>query len=258
MSELSKRILTALFLVVAVWGWYFHMPRPWFEGTLALLGFVTSCELLKLMKLHRPIIYMLASLLLWAAFFYQPHIGLLLLLVFVWFMLFVLNSRFKKHSLANFTATVWMFCWLFAFAYAITDTHDSAFGRGLIIGTCLAVWASDIAAYFVGRQWGQNKLCPAISPGKSIEGLLGGLLFGIPVAVFCWTTWGVLPLLTAVLLACCAIIAGVLGDLSESSLKRMVGAKDSGRLLPGHGGLLDRLDAIMMAVPLVWVIWSML
>jgi len=258
MNELSKRIITALLLVLMVWAWYFHAPQLWFSGGLALLGFITTCELVMLMQLHRPAAYILSALILWVSFFYQPHFGQLLLIVFVWFFLFVISSRKQVSSFANFIGAVWMFSWLFAFAYVINTTHASASGQGLIIGACLAVWTSDIAAFFVGRQWGKNKLCPAISPGKSIEGLLGGLIAGIPVAVVCWTTWNVLPASSALLLAFIAVVAGVLGDLSESSIKRMVSAKDSGKLLPGHGGLLDRTDAIIMAVPVTWVGWCML
>jgi len=258
MNELSKRIITALILVVVVWAWYFHASQFWFTCGLALLGFVTTCELVILMKLHHPAGYILSSLALWIAFFYQPQMGQLLLIVFAWFFLFVLSSRSHASSFANFTGAIWMFSWLFAFAFVIADTHVSEAGQGLIIGVCLAVWASDVAAYFVGRKWGRNKLCPAISPGKSVEGLLGGVIAGVPVATFCWVFWDILPLLPASLLALLIVIAGVLGDLSESSLKRMVGAKDSGRLLPGHGGVLDRMDAIIMAVPVAWVGWSML
>ena len=258
MSELVKRIITALILVVIVWAWYFHASQPWFAGGLALLGFVTTCELVILMKLHQPAGYILSALGLWVAFFYQPQVGQLLLIVVTWFFLFVFSSRRYSPSFSNFIGAVWMFSWLFAFAFVIADTHVSAAGKGLIIGACLAVWASDVAAYFVGRKWGRNKLCPAISPGKSVEGLLGGLVAGIPVAVFCWVSWDILPIVPACVLALIAVVAGVLGDLSESSIKRMIGAKDSGKLLPGHGGMLDRLDAIIMAVPVVWVGWSML
>jgi len=257
-SELSKRIFTALILIVLVWAWYFHVPQPWFVWGMALIGFITTCELVLLMKLYRPSIYISTALVLWAGFALQPHFGQLLLLIFVWFLAFAATSRQTARSFADFFASVWIFAWLFAFAYAIVVTHHSETGRGLVIGACLAVWSSDIAAYFVGRRWGQVKLCPAISPGKSVEGLLGGLLFGIPVAAMIWLPLGVMPALTAILLALVAVIAGVLGDLSESSVKRMAGAKDSGRLLPGHGGVLDRIDAIIMAVPVTWVIWSML
>ena len=115
----------------------------------------------------------------------------------------------------------------------------------------------DSAAYFAGKAIGKNKLCPAISPGKSVQGALGGLLFGVPVAVAIWLYWDVMTVFAGIMLAILTVVAGMLGDLSESAVKRMVGAKDSGRILPGHGGILDRIDAIIMAVPLAWLVWSM-
>jgi len=258
MNELSKRILTALVLLVLVWAWYFHAPALWFNRILALLAWGATCELVLLVRLRRPAIYMLAALPAWLLFSMSPDVSQLLLLAFAWFALFVIFSRHKQHSFADLFAAIWLLCWLFAFSFAISQTHGYESGQALVIGACLAVWTADIAAYFVGKAWGKRKLCPAISPGKSIEGLLGGLLFAVPVAVLCWLQWGILSMPAALALAVVCVFAGVLGDLSESAVKRMVGAKDSGRWLPGHGGILDRIDAIIMAVPVTWAVWSVL
>ena len=256
MNELSKRVLTALALLLLVWAWYFQTPPLWFNRILALLAWGATCELVLLVKLRRPAIYMLVALPAWILFSMSPDLLQLLLLTFVWFAVFVMLSRHKQHSFADLFAAIWLLCWLFAFAFAISQTHGSEAGQALIIGACLAVWTADTAAYFVGRTWGKRKLCPAISPGKSIEGLLGGLLFAVPVAVLCWLQWDILSLPAALALAVICVLAGVLGDLSESAVKRMVGAKDSGCWLPGHGGILDRIDAIIMAVPVTWAVWS--
>jgi len=257
MSELQKRIITAIVLLLAVYGWYVHTASPWFERGMALIGWAASCELVLLVKLRQPLLYIITALTVWTAFAWHPDAALLLLGCFGWFALFVLGSRNQPASFGDFFAAIWMFGWLFVFALAITDTHGSPAGEGLIIGSCLAVWVSDSAAYFVGRAVGKHKLCPAISPGKSVQGAIGGLLFGVPVAVFCWQYWHVLPLSAAILLAFVTVVAGMLGDLSESAVKRMVGAKDSGRLLPGHGGILDRIDAIIMAIPVTWLLWGL-
>lgn len=259
MSELGKRVLTALVLLLLVWGWYFHLPEAWFQVGLALIGWLATCELVFMVRLPRPLPYMLAALPVWTAFAMRPELSPLLLLGFAWFMLFVISSREKGGSFGHFFAAIWLLCWLFVFAFALSRTHESESGRALIIGTCLAVWISDTAAYFVGRRWGRRKLCPAISPGKSVEGVLGAFLFALPAAVFCWVYWwNILSLPAAVMLALIAVLAGVLGDLSESAVKRLVGAKDSGSWLPGHGGILDRIDAIIVAVPMSWIIWGML
>ncbi len=257
MSELSKRIVTATILLLAVYGWYAHTSSPWFERGLALIGWAASCELVLLVKLRQPLLYIITAMAVWIAFAIEPNIALLLLGCFGWFALFVLLSRSKVASFGDFFAAIWIFGWLFVFALAIADTHGSVAGEGLMIGSCLAVWASDSAAYFVGKAIGRHKLCPAISPGKSLQGALGGLLFGAPVAVACWLHWQVLSLWPAIALAIVTIVAGMLGDLSESAVKRMVGAKDSGNLLPGHGGILDRIDAIIMAIPVTWLLWGL-
>jgi len=258
MSELHKRIITAVVLLVVVWAWYFHLASPWFERGLAFFAWLTTCELVLLVQLRRGWMYMLSALPIWLLFSFSADIQWMLLLVFVWFGCFVLESRHKKAAFDHFFTAIWMLGWLFAFAFAVAETHRSMTGQALIIGTCLAVWTSDTAAYFVGKAWGRRKLCPAVSPGKSIEGALGGLLFGMPVAIGYWLYSAVLPLGSALLLAFIAVIAGMLGDLSESSVKRIVGAKDSGRWLPGHGGILDRTDAMLMAIPVTWLVWGFL
>ncbi|MDQ6998764.1 MAG: phosphatidate cytidylyltransferase [Mariprofundus sp.] len=258
MNELSKRIITAVVLLVLVWAWYFNLASPWFERGLAFFGWLTTCELILLIKLRRPWLYMFTALLAWLAFCFSADLQPLLLLIFIWFATMVFDSRQNPPAFDHFFTGIWMLGWLFIFALAIADTHASKTGQDLIVGTCLAVWISDSAAYFVGRAWGKHKLCPAVSPGKSIEGAIGGLVFGVPVAAGYWLYCDALPLFPALLLAIAAVIAGMLGDLSESSAKRIVGAKDSGRWLPGHGGILDRTDAMLMAIPVTWVLWGLL
>jgi phosphatidate cytidylyltransferase len=119
-------------------------------------------------------------------------------------------------------------------------------GTWVVLAMGLA-WGSDTGAYFAGRFFGKRKLAPAISPAKTVEGALGGLLSSILIAVIWSVVWlsDELPLLHAVPLAIVANVAGQSGDLVESLIKRSTGVKDSGAILPGHGGLLDRIDALM-------------
>ena len=144
-------------------------------------------------------------------------------------------------------------------------------GLNALLSVLCLVWAADVAAYFAGRQFGRRKLAPAISPGKSWEGVWGGMV-GVLLLAAAWVTWidpvlsrshglsvfGQLkaglgwPITVLALLALTAL--SVVGDLFESLLKRAVGAKDSSQLLPGHGGVLDRIDALLPVLPAAWAL----
>jgi len=119
------------------------------------------------------------------------------------------------------------------------------------------IWANDIAAYLVGVSVGRRRLAPAISPGKSVEGFVGGLAAAVLVAAVtaAWQGW---PVAGWGGLGLCVAGAGVVGDLSKSTMKRAAGVKDSGALLPGHGGVLDRFDAVLFGVPIGYYLWRWL
>lgn len=118
--------------------------------------------------------------------------------------------------------------------------------------TFFCIWASDAGAYFVGKAIGRTKLWPAISPNKTIEGAVGGLLIAmITAGVFAYCRPELLGYGEAALIGLAAAVAGQLGDLVQSAYKRFRGVKDSGNLLPGHGGVLDRTDSWLIVFPLV-------
>jgi phosphatidate cytidylyltransferase len=126
-------------------------------------------------------------------------------------------------------------------------------GQRPLLLLCLAlVWAADSAAYMVGRRIGKRRLCPQVSPGKTVEGLVGGLAGAALTGLVAGALWRLEGGAIAALVALTTICAGVsvIGDLTESLFKRRAGAKDSSHLLPGHGGVLDRIDALIAAAPL--------
>ncbi|MFC1896341.1 phosphatidate cytidylyltransferase [Thermodesulfobacteriota bacterium] len=122
-----------------------------------------------------------------------------------------------------------------------------------VVFTIALVFAADTGAYYAGSYLGRRKLHPRISPGKTVEGAIGGIAADIAVgAFFKWHFFTTLSWPVCVLLCVCAAVVGQAGDLFESLLKRSAGVKDSGSLLPGHGGILDRIDALLFTAPLVY------
>ena len=135
---------------------------------------------------------------------------------------------------------------------------SQAQGWMLVLFLLVLVWSADSGAYFAGKSWGKTKIAPHISPGKSLEGVLGGLVAVVLVALMGGLlVWRFAPgkLLVWVLLATGVALISVIGDLMESRYKRAAGVKDSGNLLPGHGGVLDRIDAFTAAAPLFVLGW---
>ena len=126
-------------------------------------------------------------------------------------------------------------------------------GEWLIFFLLLVTWASDTGAYYVGTLYGRHRLAPTISPKKTVEGLVGGLIAAIIAGYI--ARWWFLPELSGLdclILATLLTIAGLWGDLAESAMKRTAGMKDSGGILPGHGGMLDRLDSLLFATPVFY------
>ena len=129
----------------------------------------------------------------------------------------------------------------------------------LLLAIFIFIWVNDTGAYLVGSRWGKRRLAPSISPKKSVEGSIGGLILVLLSAVvlrlllFPELSW-----LRILLIATVVAIFGTIGDLFESSLKRQAGVKDSGKLIPGHGGILDRIDSLLLAVPAVYLLLAFL
>jgi phosphatidate cytidylyltransferase len=141
---------------------------------------------------------------------------------------------------------------LFGFQMAIR-TPPTPNGKQWIVFLYFVIWATDIGAYSIGVPFGKRRLYPKVSPKKSVEGLVGGVVFAIGMALLC-RVWFMPPLgiSEAVLLGVVLALVGTLGDLVESLFKRSVGIKDSGSFIPGHGGMLDRMDSMLFAAPVLY------
>ncbi len=127
---------------------------------------------------------------------------------------------------------------------------DFAAGAQWVLFLLILVTATDSGAYFTGRRFGRVKLAPRVSPGKTWEGVIGGLTAGC-LAAWAGAGWFDLPVLPFLLLGVAVIVFSIVGDLTESLLKRRAGVKDSGTLFPGHGGMLDRIDSLTAAAPVL-------
>ena len=127
-------------------------------------------------------------------------------------------------------------------------------GQKWLLFSLAVIFAGDISAYYIGTYFGKHKLCPAVSPGKTIEGSFGGLSANLLIGILAKVIFiPDLEWITCVLFCLSIGIAGQIGDLFESELKRTAGIKDSGALLPGHGGILDRIDALLFAAPVAYL-----
>jgi phosphatidate cytidylyltransferase len=143
------------------------------------------------------------------------------------------------------------------FSYVVRIDEIERTGRELILFTLCLIWAGDMLAYFVGRLLGRLPMAPALSPKKTWEGALANLIGSLLVAVG-FAYWMQLNFSTLLIIGALANIAGQMGDLLQSAFKRGAAVKDSGTLLPGHGGMLDRIDSLVLASPVVWVAFQWL
>ncbi len=255
MSALSRRILTAAILLPLAVGWILYMPSPWFDWTLGLVVMLAIIELLALFSF--PFAWWLATIALAALLLLlmgAAPLSAIFLLILGWLFVALVRGA-SVQVVGELVLAQWVAFWLLAFYWAGAELHGRPGGSYFILGACLGIWASDIAAYFTGRRFGRVKLCPAISPGKTWQGVWGALAVGVPVATAFWAIFLHMSIWQAAPLAILLVISGIVGDLAESVVKRCVGRKDSGNLLPGHGGILDRIDAIVVALPATAIIW---
>lgn len=258
---LKQRLLTALVLgALVVWG-VLALPSAAFGTVLFLVLLIGADEWLGLVGLRSPAerasgFAVLAALI--GAGALLPNSvgwGLVVLGAGFWVLALAWLARFACAPERRDGRTRWLVAGAVALAApwcALYLLHRSpAWGPGYVLLLLVLVWAADSGAYFAGRRWGRTKLAPAISPGKTREGVYGALAAAAVVAVIGAWVLGVAPLrwLPFLLVCLATVLFSISGDLLESMLKRQHGAKDSGRLLPGHGGVLDRIDSLTAAAP---------
>ncbi len=177
--------------------------------------------------------------------------------ILVWFVIMVLIRNKPQDLLAlkikaRYKALLGWFVLLAAWMFMAR--LRMLYGAEMVFYFLLLIWAADIAAYFVGKKFGVIKLAPDISPGKTVQGMYAALAAAIVCALVLGLVYGFPPLIISdfALLSILSVLISIYGDLFFSYMKRMKGVKDSGTLLPGHGGLLDRIDSMIAAIPLFY------
>ena len=261
---LKKRVITGLWgiplLIACVW---FDKPLPWFTVLVAVWGVLAVFEFYKLAAGAKiqPLTYF--GLVWTLLFIISPHfqygftVPLLLTLAVILPLSWLLGRPKKEGAFLGWAWTlagILYLGWLLSYLVALRGLGD---GRDWVFLALFTTFASDTAAFFTGRALGRHKLAPKISPGKTWEGTIAGVFAAI-IASLLFTLLLPMSYAQAIVLGILVSIFGQLGDLVESLFKRNMGVKDSSRLIPGHGGFLDRIDSVVFAGVVVYyyVIWA--
>lgn len=276
MSNLAARVLFAVVAIPLV------LAAAYAGGlvlalVLAIAGALGVWEYYRIARAagHEPLVpigLVIAALLPPAVHFYRvgrfapPVLALPAVLVVIIFALSIWARGVEGRPIGATATTVFGVLYasgLLAFAYGLryhTYAVGAVAGTSVLLYPLVLTWISDTAAYAVGRSLGRHKLIPSVSPGKTVEGAVGALVI-CAVASWAYARWVLAPLAmlgmhagTALLFGCVVGVAVQLGDLAESLIKREGGVKDSSHLIPGHGGVLDRLDGMLFALPVAYLL----
>lgn len=257
-DPLRKRIITAAILIALLLIVLLAMPAAATVGLLTLAVLAGAWEWSAFLKAPRwwaralyVLLIALALALAWLASGHRAGLRLLLEGAFLWWLAALGWIVFAPHRVRRWSAGLAGLCALVPAWIALVRLRlDPGRGAEWVLFALLLVWAADIGAYFVGRFFGRVRLAPEVSPGKTWEGVAGGVLASIPVAI-AGSLWFRLPPGAFVGVCLAAVGFSIVGDLTESLLKRFAGMKDSGTLFPGHGGVMDRIDSLTGAAPVL-------
>jgi phosphatidate cytidylyltransferase len=259
---LAARIVTALIFGTAITAALLFAPSPVTAAVLGLLWLAGVWEWAGFAKLPAAgrVAYTGSFAAAMALGWWLDGQGAQFLLgiaVVWWLFALVLVVRYPRTFSSTFVALAGIVVLLPSWELLVCLHREGALGAQLAFTLLAIVWAADVGAYAAGRLVGRTKLAPAVSPGKTWEGVTGGLVMaGLAAAVA--AHWLELPIARLVVLGVATALISVLGDLTQSMFKRNVGLKDSGKLLPGHGGVLDRIDSLTAAVPAFLVgLWAL-
>jgi phosphatidate cytidylyltransferase len=263
-ESLRKRIITAVILVVLLLGVLLGLP-PW--ATVIVVTALVLAGAWEWSAFLRPpstvarfgYVALVALLLLGARYLAADTDGrhLILITALIWWLVALGWIIFAPRSVATWSAGLAGVLALVPAWVALVWLRYLPSGAYWVLFTLLLVWGADIGAYFAGHRFGHTRLAPAVSPGKTWEGVAGGFALSAVVAV-AGSVWFGLPLYAFGPLCLAVVGFSIVGDLTESLLKRFAGVKDSGTLFPGHGGVMDRIDSVTGAAPVLFFGLTML
>jgi len=259
-----RRIYTILVLAPLLYAVIRYLPPLAFSGIVVLAGALALFEFYRLCFNDRSQSWLIGiGLTGFAGLIFGTHwpgiiVPTLLATLVCTISVPLLNRSPLEQSLRDGAMTLFGVLYLGLTLGMLSMTRLLPLGEWLIFFLLLVTWASDTGAYYIGTLYGRHRLAPRISPKKTVEGLVGGLISAI-IAAYA-ASWWFLPELSGLdclILATLLTITGLWGDLTESAMKRSVGMKDSGGILPGHGGMLDRLDSLLFTAPVFYYYVSM-
>ena len=261
---LKTRLISAIILIpIFIWI-TLKLPTAYFALVTGVITLMAAWEWSGLMGIQKFLIRMCYPVLIAEGLYLSVFIPIEILLpvIYVWWLLVLFlvivypkcsswwgNSKIVRGLMGFFTLLpTWVSLNFLHSGFLFNLGH----GGPIVLFLFVLIWGADSGAYFAGRMWGKRKLAPAVSPGKTWEGCAGALLTSVILApVLAWL-WPAMRMHWLFLILLCLLTGmfSILGDLFESMLKRNVGVKDSGRMIPGHGGLLDRIDSLTSAAPI--------
>lgn len=256
---LKQRIITALILLPLVLGAIFILNPPWFALTMAIPVALGAWEWANIMGIEgsQARLSYVGAILVALLLVYVLELNLVLYISCIWWAIALWLVKAYPNEVQRWEARTTLgvigFAVLVPAWWSLVLIQSQVSGHWWLLYVMLLVWGADTGAYFIGRKFGKNKLAPEVSPGKSKEGLWGGLAVTSMIALvvgFTTTAADSVGLIPFLMVSMVAVVGSVYGDLAESMFKRHRGIKDSSNLLPGHGGILDRIDSITAAAPL--------
>ena len=263
MRETFIRLLSGIVYVVLLIVASFYSLNSFLIlfGAFLLITVYEFCSLIHLNKIL-PIIIASAGYTLFSYFFVSKTNEILILLatLFVSIKCIVFLFNDKKQVIDTNLKYVYLIGYIILPFILITKIPMGikGFNPKIIIGIFILIWTNDTFAYIVGKSIGKNKLLEKISPKKTIEGFVGGVVFAVLAGYLISKYYTESSTFIWVIIALIAGIFGTIGDLIESKFKRIAGVKDSGKIMPGHGGILDRLDSVIFVAPFVFLFYQIL